>query len=108
MSKTQIILNMWLTTILGLLFLQTVLATSGGLHQDSRCNCVCPDTNSIEKLPDETSVVREDEKESFSDKRTVYINSSVTPDECTCQNVVLVHMNLTDAQADSFCPRYVQ
>ena len=26
-------------------------------------------------------------------------------DDCNCPKVVLIHLNLTDAQADSFCPR---
>ena len=28
-------------------------------------------------------------------------------DDCNCGKVVLIHLNLTDAQADSFCPRCV-
>ena len=41
----------------------------------------------------------------IGDRRTIYINSTVTPEQCTCPNVVLIHLNLTATEADSFCPR---
>ena len=76
-----------------------LIATVNGdaIHQDSRCNCVCPDpvVSQSGSNPDEL----------IGDRRTIYINSSVTPEQCTCPNVVLIHLNLTDTQADSFCPR---
>ena len=71
------------------------------LHQDSRCNCICPDpiiSQAGSSLELESGAV-------IGDRRTIYINSSVSPEQCTCPNVVLIHLNLTDAQADSFCPR---
>ena len=97
---------MWQKLLISTIFLGTVcLADSGGLHQDSRCNCICPDTDALNEMPNGSAVMRDDEKDNFSEQRTIYRNSSVTPDECTCKYVVLVHMNLTEAQADSFCPR---
>ena len=41
----------------------------------------------------------------FACCRSVYINSSVTPQQCDCPSVVLIHLNLTSTEADSFCPR---
>ncbi len=35
----------------------------------------------------------------------MYINSSVTPSSCNCEQVVLVHVNMSRGEADSFCPR---
>lgn len=67
-------------------------------HLDSRCNCVCPDPS--------VSVSNSDVAYDSPDvPRTVYINSTVKPDQCTCHQVVLIHVNLTVAQAESFCPR---
>ena len=38
--------------------------------------------------------------------RSIYINSSVSPQHCDCAHVVLDHVGeLTPAQADAFCPR---
>ena len=39
------------------------------------------------------------------DQRTIYVNSTVTPEQCTCPNVVLIQLNLTAPKADSFYPR---
>ena len=35
----------------------------------------------------------------------VYINSTVSPDNCDCLHVVLPYTALTESQADAFCPR---
>ena len=79
------------------------------IHQDSRCNCVCPDPSVSQATAnfEFESPEERDAATSFEDRRTIYINSTVSPDECNCHTVVLIHLNLTDAQADSFCPRYV-
>ena len=37
--------------------------------------------------------------------RSIYLNASVSPEECDCQHVVLIHLNLTKNDAKSFCPR---
>ena len=37
--------------------------------------------------------------------RSVYISSSVTPQECNCEHMVVARLNLSTSQADSFCPR---
>ena len=70
------------------------------LHQDSRCNCICPDP-----IISQAGSSIEESGAVIGDRRTIYINSTVSPEQCTCPNVVLIHLNLTDAQADSFCPR---
>jgi hypothetical protein len=78
------------------------LAKCDAIHQDSRCNCICPDP----LLSQAASISKTDVNENnFSDSRTIYINSTVSPDDCNCVTVVLIHLNLTDAQSDSFCPR---
>ena len=72
--------------------------------QNSRCLCKCPDV----------STVTEDAaawKSNVGDptRRSVYINSTVTPDDCDCPHVVLPYIRqppLTETQADAFCPRY--
>ena len=99
---------MWEKVALFILGLAALCAaTDGNIHQDSRCNCVCPDTSSFQQKPNNNSnnAVIDRDAGQADGKRTIYINSSVTPDECTCENVVLVHLDLTDSQADSFCPR---
>ena len=35
----------------------------------------------------------------------VYINPTVSPDNCDCLHVVLPYTALTESQADAFCPR---
>lgn len=73
------------------------------IHQNSRCLCKCPDV----------STVREDWaawKKNVGDpaRRSVYINSTVPPDDCDCPHVVLPYIReppLTESQADAFCPR---
>jgi len=87
----------------------TLTANGHAIHQDTRCNCICPDPSvtqaesisAAENLPNDF-VPRE-----IGDRRSIYINSTVSPDDCNCGKVVLIHLNLTDAQADSFCPRCV-
>ena len=83
------------------------------VHQDSRCNCVCPDPSvSRNKTTPanvvdftEENLVKQGSGPNFDDQRVIYINSTVSPDECNCHNVVLIHLNLTDTEAESFCPR---
>ena len=41
-------------------------------------------------------------------RRSVYINSTVSPDDCDCPHVVLPYISdprLTESQANAFCPR---
>ena len=41
-------------------------------------------------------------------RRSVYINSTVSPDDCDCPHVVLPYIAeppLTESQVDAFCPR---
>ena len=73
------------------------LINGHAIHQDSRCNCICPDPaiSQSGNNPDDL----------IGDRRTIYINSTLTPEQCTCPNVVLIHLNLTATEADSFCPR---
>jgi hypothetical protein len=72
------------------------------IHQDSRCFCKCPAVTTVTK--DKYSQVGD------PSRRSVYINASVTPDDCDCGHVVLPYITdppLTEAQADAFCPRRV-
>lgn len=78
------------------------LCEGHAIHQDTRCNCICPDPS----VSQSTSVSSgEDDGAHIGDLRAIYINSTVSPDDCNCPSVVLIHLNLTDTQADSFCPR---
>lgn len=76
-------------------------SSPGFVHQDARCMCKCPDVG----------IVRDDMSAYVQDRiildtsRSIYINSSVTPQDCDCQHVVLGYLDLTNAQADAFCPR---
>lgn len=80
-------------------------------HEDSRCLCKCPDVSTVSGVKDDKvcqpEIIEEFEEETSAPEegRNVYINSSVAPDDCDCKHVVLVRLNLTDAQARSFCPR---
>merc|ERR1712077_104690 len=74
------------------------------IHQDSRCNCVCPDP-SLVGLPNTDEYENIKIQKAIEDRRTIYINSTVSPNECNCHSVVLIHLNLNESQADSFCPR---
>jgi len=74
------------------------------IHQDSRCNCVCPDP-SLVGLPNTAEFENIKIQKAIEDRRTIYINSTVSPDQCNCHSVVLIHLNLNESQADSFCPR---
>lgn len=84
----------------------TLCVNSHAIHQDTRCNCICPDP-SIAQSESISAIdnLQNDAAEHIGARRSIYINSSVSPDDCDCQKVVLIHLNLTDAQADSFCPR---
>lgn len=69
------------------------------IHQNSRCLCKCPDVSTV---TEDVSTTRRRER------RSVYINSTVSPDNCDCPHVVLPYITeppLTESQADAFCPR---
>ena len=80
-----------------------VNAAGNAIHQDSRCNCICPDPPKNDSSSNPSQLKDEDFHIGLT--RKIYINSSVSPDNCNCVSVVLTQLNLTDAQADSFCPR---
>jgi len=84
----------------------TLCVNSHAIHQDTRCNCICPDP-SVSQAESISAIdsLQKDAIEHIGDRRSIYINSTVSPDDCNCPKVVLIHLNLTDAQADSFCPR---
>lgn len=90
--------------LLPIISLLSLLALVNGdaIHQDTRCNCVCPDPSVSQSVsnPSGSNLVGDE-----GDRRAIYINSTVSPDQCNCPMVVLIHLNLTDTQADSFCPR---
>eukprot|EP00095_Tigriopus_kingsejongensis_P004839 snap_masked-scaffold713_size108309-processed-gene-0.6 protein:Tk04839 transcript:snap_masked-scaffold713_size108309-processed-gene-0.6-mRNA-1 annotation:"transmembrane protein 9 precursor" len=70
-------------------------------HHNSRCVCKCPDVEAF----------RQDFNRDFfpiqgtEKRRSVYVNSTVTPKMCNCEQVVLNLLNLTPSEADGFCPR---
>lgn len=70
-------------------------------HQNSRCVCKCPDVPTFRSqfsrkfLPPQGQEVR----------RSVYVNSSVEPNDCDCEHVVLSLLTLSKLEADGFCPR---
>ena len=68
------------------------------IHQDSRCNCVCPDP-SLVGLPNTDEYENIKIQKAIEDRRTIYINSTVSPNECNCHSVVLIHLNLNESQA---------
>jgi len=70
-------------------------------HQDSRCQCKCPDVSTVGANIDYVHEFSLSNK----DTRSIYINSSVKAEDCNCQKVVLTQINLNKTQADSFCPR---
>jgi len=84
----------WLLTLLSL----AAASDPNFQHKDSRCLCKCPDVATVKEKAEELIL-------EAANERSVYVNSSVSPQDCTCQNVVLVHVNMTPAEADSFCPR---
>jgi len=95
---------MWLPFVLLASF--TFCVNSHAIHQDTRCNCICPDPSvSQAESISAADNLQNDAAEHIGDRRSIYINSSVSPDDCNCPKVVLIHLNLSDAQADSFCPR---
>jgi len=67
-------------------------------HEDARCLCKCPGVATVLEEAEELVLAVED-------KRSIYVNSTVGPQDCTCQQVVLPHVNVTATEADSFCPR---
>ena len=93
-----------LVTIL-VLYFPFVICEDSVKHQDSRCQCKCPDVSTVgannERPIEEYSLSNLEHK----DTRSIYINSSVKAEDCDCQKVVLPKLNLNQTQADSFCPR---
>lgn len=71
-------------------------------HQDARCLCKCPDVSIV---TDRELLISD--RVVLDTSRSIYINSSVTPQDCDCANVVLGYLDLTPTQADAFCPRFV-
>ena len=104
-------------TLLVLLLEVAAVRAEEPLHQDSRCNCKCPDTAIVNGGDDDkpgggvVSGSSSDDvddgddgradahmatyhsmaggSESGTTARSIYINSSVAPDECDCEHVVL-------------------
>ena len=77
-----------------------------GTHQDSRCMCKCPDVELVKNLgnPDYLRS-SQDVIVSSEPRRSIYIDSSVTPESCDCEHVVISKLNLNASEADGFCPR---
>ena len=99
------------TSLLALYVLWAPSAIGEQLHQDSRCNCKCPDVSTVggggninESIDDRhfSQLSATDDK---INTRSIYINSSVAPDECDCKHVVIPILKLNETQAESFCPR---
>ena len=75
----EIIIKMFIPFILLASF--TLTANGHAIHQDTRCNCICPDPSvtqaesisAAENLPNDF-VPRE-----IGDRRSIYINSTVSP-----------------------------
>jgi len=97
-------------------------------HEDSRCLCKCPKVSAVNGDglssefigcgSDRSGGIPEEEDLSAAGggpnalmtgegpgDRSIYLNASVSPEECDCQHVVLIHLNLTSVDAKSFCPR---
>ena len=72
-------------------------------HQDSRCQCKCPDVSTVGANIDQRNI--DEFSLSNKDTRSIYINSSVKAEDCDCEKVVLPKTNLNKTQAESFCPR---
>ena len=71
-------------------------------HQDSRCQCKCPDVSTVGATIGQQL---DDYSLNNKDTRSIYINSSVKAEDCDCEKVVLPKTNLNKTQAESFCPR---
>lgn len=98
--------NSILTLIFTILVLCSPLVISENLHQDSRCQCKCPDVATVGANIDHRPIEDYDlSSETTHDTRSIYINSSVKAEDCDCQHVVLPRLHLNDTQAGSFCPR---
>ena len=82
------------------------LVIGESLHQDSRCQCKCPDVSTVgANVGDRPMEDYHLSSETNHDTRSIYINSSVKAEDCDCLHVVLPRLNLNDTQAGSFCPR---
>jgi len=107
-------------TLLVILLLVTSCLADGGesgeKHEDSRCLCKCPDVSTVKDGDDKAfeKVLSQDLRQidmgqnglvGTDGGRSIYLNASVGPQQCDCQHVVLIHLNLTDHEKDSFCPR---
>lgn len=100
---SSVILALLLTFLVA--FFPFVICEDSVKHQDSRCQCKCPDVSTVganndRPINDYTSNSLENQ-----DIRSIYINSSVKAEDCDCQKVVLPKLNLNQTQAESFCPR---
>jgi len=104
MASSSCIYASSLTQKLCIILLLALTTNGEPIHQDSRCNCVCPDP-SLVGLPNTDEFENLKIQKAIEDRRTIYINSTVSPNECNCHSVVLIHLNLNESQADSFCPR---
>ena len=71
-------------------------------HEDSRCLCKCPDVSTI-RTKREFDLEEEGWLEPLpvTEGRSIYLNSSVGPNECDCAHVVLIHLNLTETQVST-------
>ena len=89
-----------------ILVLCSPLVISESLHQDSRCQCKCPDVSTV-GANNENRPMADYRLSSASthDTRSIYIDSSVKAEDCDCEHVVLPKLQLNDTQAASFCPR---
>ena len=94
--------------VLPLFLLWAQSALGEEIHQNSRCNCKCPDVSTIGVSGKPVDMMDRglDDKDNH---RSTYIDSSVTPDDCDCKHVVIPVLNLNETQAkaaiESFCPR---
>jgi len=117
---TLMVLTLFVIFVVGSAFGSEVV------HEDSRCLCKCPDVSTVKNggafadtfqpfididdrktIHDTADLEGNDGLENFKQRfnRSIYLNASVGPNQCDCSHVVLVHLNLTNAQARMFCPR---
>ena len=88
-----------------LIGLPLVICEDSVKHQDSRCQCKCPDVATVIDKNDQPINDYSMDTLEHKDTRSIYINSSVKAEDCDCQKVVLPRLNLNTSQADAFCPR---
>ena len=58
----------------------TLCVNSHAIHQDTRCNCICPDP-SVSQAESISAIdsLQKDAIEHIGDRRSIYINSTVSP-----------------------------